>query len=324
MLTTNCTATDAPQSLSFTTGALSLVLSLFTITGNSLVLLAVFINPYKDLSNPFSYFIVNLAVADLIVGCITEPYFVYHHILEGLDDEAHIVGVKIVHVLFFVSSIASLLNFSLLAYERHLAIVSALRYRLLFSVRRLLILVVFVWLLSICLTLIYFLTTFVHYSFAFVNIAVVWSMLTFLYTYIKILRKLKEKVHEVPGQVRTGNIHNDGLRQQRNNTQLTKTYATMLIVFLICYIPACILSYLMNFCTTCSCEEIHYFRDWHLLSVLLNSALNPYVYALRFSKFRRAILKIICNGSSQRRGAQDSLSPEETSPSNVAMESLKI
>ena len=63
-----CSNVSAPVALSYNTLAISVLLCLVTIPGNLLVLLAVSIDPYKELKCPFNYFILNLAIADLIAG----------------------------------------------------------------------------------------------------------------------------------------------------------------------------------------------------------------------------------------------------------------
>ena len=80
--------------------------------------------------------------------------------------------------------------------------------------------------------------------------------------------------------------------EERNmswESKLIKTHLTMLLAFLTCYGPACIMIYLMNMCSICSCEAIHWLRDMHFVLVTLNSLINPFVYALRLSGFREAI-----------------------------------
>ena len=48
-----------------------------TVPGNLLVVMAVFIDPNKDLRSPFMYFVANLAMADLLVGLVTDPVSAY-------------------------------------------------------------------------------------------------------------------------------------------------------------------------------------------------------------------------------------------------------
>ena len=57
----------APIYISFTTATICVPLCLFTIAGNLLVVLAIFIDPNKDLKSPFNHFVANLAISDLLV-----------------------------------------------------------------------------------------------------------------------------------------------------------------------------------------------------------------------------------------------------------------
>ena len=78
-----CAAIWAPKELSYFTAAVSGLLSIVTTGGNTLVCFAVFKDPYKKLRTPFMYFLVNLAVSDLLVGCVTMPTSVVTHTLEA-------------------------------------------------------------------------------------------------------------------------------------------------------------------------------------------------------------------------------------------------
>ena len=146
----------------------------------------------------------------------------------------------------------------------------------------------------------------------------VWTLAVFLYSYLKIVRKFKERACGLPGNA-TG--QENCPKFVHYNKQLTKTYMTMLLVFLSCYMPSGVMAYFMNFCTMCSCGTIHHFRDFHLLLVLLNSALNPFVYALRFAKFRRAVFKILHINFTRSREKQESAS--DTTPNSLFYLSLQ-
>lgn len=287
----NCGGVRAPVKLSYTTAAITIILCLVTVSGNLLVCLAVFINPNKDLRNPFNYFVVNLAIADLIAGCVTEPVSVYYHFREALGGPINVIELKSVHIAFFISCTTSVLNLSLLAFERYIAIVSPVKYRLMFSFPRFLSLALLVWLASASLTTVYFFTAFLLYAFIFINIAVGWTMAVFIFTYVKILRKFKQRLQDL-----STTSGNSTLDRNRYNVQLTKTYIIMLSIFLVCFTPACILIYTMNWCKSCNCLTIHYLRDTTITVVLLSSALNPFLYAFRFGNFRRAILHILRSG----------------------------
>ena len=69
----SCGNTTVPIYLSFSTAVCSTLISIVATVGNSFVVLAVFLNPNKDLQSPFNYLVVNLSIADLAVGLITAP-----------------------------------------------------------------------------------------------------------------------------------------------------------------------------------------------------------------------------------------------------------
>ena len=79
----NATVTP-PNYLSFFTASSSILITIVASVGNSLVVIAVIWNPYKDLRTPFNYFVVNLSIADLVVGLILGPLSTISHVLEGL------------------------------------------------------------------------------------------------------------------------------------------------------------------------------------------------------------------------------------------------
>ena len=83
----SCADVKAPMPLSFFTGIVSLLLALVTIPGNLIVCIAVLKDPFRSLKTPFTFFVVNLAVADLVVGAVIEPLSALTHFREGFSLE---------------------------------------------------------------------------------------------------------------------------------------------------------------------------------------------------------------------------------------------
>ena len=150
-----CENITAPKSLSVFTASCSILITIVASAGNSLVVLAVFLNPNRDMRTPFYCFVANLSIADLIVGLITGSMSTIYHILAVLDTTKELFKTVLI-VAFFVSCTVSLLSLTVLALERYLAIIHPAIYRTQLSPVRAFLVSVLVWILSILLTMIYF------------------------------------------------------------------------------------------------------------------------------------------------------------------------
>ena len=186
-----CQNVTPPTYLSFFTASSLILITFVGFVGNSLVVLAVIWNPYKDLRKPFHYFVANLSIADLVVSLIVGPLSTRAHILEGLDVQPKQFSV-VIHefmiLVYFISSTASLLSLTALALERYLAIVHPAIYQTKLNPVRVLLFSVIVWIGSILLSMIFFLVGYIKYSFIFANTAVVVTIAALIFTNAKILR----------------------------------------------------------------------------------------------------------------------------------------
>lgn len=302
-----CENVTAPVALSFMTASMSIFLTITTIIGNALVILAVFLDPNKDLKCPFNYFVANLAVADLIVGLIVEPMSIVFHTREGLGlsypQNAHIVF----QMSYFISCTASLLSLAALAIDRYVAITSPLQYRLKLNSNRVGIASVCIWVFSLSFPFIYFQVGFLPYAFVFVNTAVIGTFVVLLLTYVRIFRSLRAQLKiwdDLNESKEENNARKQAIAWER---KVTKTFLLMLALFIGCYLPSCVFIYLANLCATCSCVFIHWARDLQFLFVLANSCLNPFLYAWRLVNFRKAFKQLICCSPLRRRQEPEQL-----------------
>ena len=346
---------------SYITALFSLLLSLITIPGNFLVCLAVLKTSNKNIRNPFNYFVLSLAIADLAVGCLTEPLAVYVHVKEASGSRVDNLELEFLHMSYFIACTTSVLSICLLGIERYVAIMSPLKFRLFFSVRRFLLLTCVVWLLSIALSSIYLFTTYTTYALVFSTNAVGWTLGVSIFTYTKILRKFNERLSNtaIHRKYRTSKTPSPSMQDgtasvvdrrmsskptpspviyQKNkstsrnstgtppldssssqskapptetksvqkkitkkkpsppnpwNVKLTKTYLVIISIFLVCYFPACVVIYTMKWCTSCSCITLQYLQDLQFIIIAIQSAVNPFVYAFRFKRFRHAVMQIL-------------------------------
>lgn len=292
-VTSECRNSTAPTELSILTATFSSLLLSITVPTNLLVCLAVLIDPNKELRTQFNCFTFNLALADLIVGCVTEAISVYFHINESMDSEfGHHddpVMQKVIHIPFLISAVASALSIAALALERYLAVTSPFRYRQYFNVRLSIFLSIIIWVIALSFG---FLNIFLNYmlqSFIFVNSVLMFTGLVVCFACFRIrstLRKASNNWAEIGMQ----STREDDLNTQK---MLTKTFEIMIGALVCCYVPVCVMVYYMNLCDPCNCNVVQWFRDSLIWLILLNSAINPFIYAFRNSSFRSAVRIII-------------------------------
>ncbi|KAJ7376626.1 hypothetical protein OS493_033504 [Desmophyllum pertusum] len=285
----HCKGVWAPREVSLTTLSTAAVFLIFTVPGNLLIILSVLLDPNKNLRRtPYILLILNLAITDLIVGAMVEPLSMYTH-----WNEAHGLSISnswLSQFVYFTCCTASLLSLCILTFDRYLAITSPMWYRANMTNTRVQQASILIWVLSFSSSGLLFVTGFVTYAFIFATLTLLCAIFILAFTYVRIFLVVKRKVIEL------NNLHQgDAERkkaQERNmlwERKLTKTHLVMLLAFLACYAPACIMIYLMNVCSSCSCEVIHWLRDMHFVLITLNSLINPFVYALRLSGIREAI-----------------------------------
>ena len=287
----SCSDAKIPSLISWTTVVISVVLCIVTVPGNALTCAAIIKDPFKELRSPFNYFVINLAASDLIVGLITEPGFIVYHVHEALE-EKKLPILWVVHLTYFVSLTASLLSLSALTVDRCLAIVSPLRRRL--NTRRGYITSVVIWSIAFVLPLAYFAFQFYLFLFLFINTAV-----------IVVFIILSVSVKRITGRMRDGVQHWDSVKnsvcKQRaivRERKVTKSFLMILTLFCCAVFPSCIVAYVINLCSTCSCDVINILRDVYFLLPMMMSTTNQFLYSWRMRNFRTAfsvILKVKSN-----------------------------
>ena len=276
-----CSEENIPRYISWSTVAISVVLCIITIPGNLLTCVAIIKDPFRDLRTPFNYFVINLAIADLIVGCATEPGFIIYHTKEAIKGQKlHVIWVF--HLTYFTSLTASLLSLSALTVDRCLTITSPLRRRL--RARHGYLTSIAIWGLSFSVPLLYFVVNVYVFLFLFANTAALVVLIILIVSHKRIAKTLKDHVRH------WDSIDNSDFKQIAvlRERQVTRSFLIMLMLFCFAVFPSCIIAYVIGFCTTCSCDVINMLRDVYFLLPMAISASNQLLYALRMRNFRRA------------------------------------
>ena len=289
----NCYNATPPTVLSFTSASLSIFISVVATPGNSLVLLAVLLDPNKNLRSPFNYFVANLAFADLLVGLGIAPLSVIYHVSEGLKTALKKEIEVYLDVLYFIFCTASLLSLIILAVDRYISITYPLVYMTWLDPIRSFVISAAAWIISVLLSLLYFLFGVNKYRFVFANTAVVLTFVILFFTHAKLVKSFQAQVRQWD-DLHDNCVENEAkkraLKWQR---KMAKTLLIVVGIFLACFLPSCVCIYIINLWSTCNCVFINWIRDIEFIFVMANSGMNPFVYSYRMHNFREAFKTIL-------------------------------
>ena len=195
-VSSGCRNATSPSELSTVTASFSFVLLIVTVPTNLLVCLAITIDPNKELRTQFNCFTFNLALADLLVGCITESLAVYIHIRQSLDTEfGHTddpTTQKLLHIPYFIASAASVLSISALAIERWLALTAPFIYRQYFNVKLSVLLSVIIWIIALSYGAMNIWFDYILENFIFVNTALLFTATVVCFACFRIRSSLRQ------------------------------------------------------------------------------------------------------------------------------------
>ena len=268
------------------------MLSILTIAGNGFIILLVC--KKRQLRTKTNAFIVSLAVADLCIGVSVVPsYYFICDIPGGCDwrtefEERCLLSTCGVRLLF---SYASVMNLCSLVLERYIAIVKPLKY--LTAMTRCLVvkMIIFSWTIPVIFVVGPRLILSSISALVFVNIFTLLvelfscSILTFCTA--SIIRVVYKQDSAAPslGKVRRYSQHRD------------KSAIVMMTIvvglFLICYGVYLRCSFAALFLNL-TCNDLSY----KIPLLILNSAINPWVYALFKRDIRAMIKRLICRATS--------------------------
>lgn len=304
------------------------------LVGNILIIVVVHKN--TAMRKTINYFIVNMAVSDLIVPLVILPRVMVETATDSKAWKASEgpFGVFLCKFMYFLSEITmvvSILSLICIAIDRFCAVVFPLKLSLITSRVRVGFLT-FTWLFSIsyysglfyamrldkvngqteCI-LMWSESADFHLRFhgAFVVTGAVLYIiipaiaLTLLYSVILVIVRIKI----VSNQEQQGNT----ARRAANNSKLLKLALLTVGAFAVCYGPFNIFIFYATFVLDWQITDFEFFHKFKFAVEFLtytNSALNPCLYFIFIENFRRGLLKVFKCGRQYRR---ETLNTTETS-----------
>ncbi|XP_078366108.1 adenosine receptor A2b-like [Oculina patagonica] len=279
------------------------LLSVATVSGNAFVVFLVVKN--RRLHSSANWFVLSLAVADFGVGIVVYPpsYFCNNSMLCNFR-------VYVAFFWFFLHS--SVTNLCVLTWDRYVAIVHPLKYNSSITERRPWLLILAAWLLSFAISLTLFVGMYLTSSNTALKVLRITGVSGFdiiscallLYAVVRILVVARRQSHQVSAielQITSLDSRNERTElatSRRHRKHSTAPFVIALVVlFLGCYT---VVNYLV-LCIAFSCHKVSD-KTAQVVTFLLvvNSAVNPLVYALLKKDIKREISKLICRGNNHR------------------------
>ncbi|XP_077999685.1 substance-P receptor-like [Glandiceps talaboti] len=285
------------------------IIIIVTIVGNFIVITIVFKN--RTMRNVTNYYIVNLAIADLLIASVT----MWMNLVDGLT-RSWIFGefmCKICFTLQGVSVVCSILTLSVIAGDRYFAILHPLRARI--TERNTGIVVLIVWVLAILINIpILVYTYYEDYTWddgvrqIFCMEDINWSdslnediytlslfILTYalplgimLFAYFSIGRKLW--IARIPGE----RIESTTATQDKTKRKVIRMLIVVVVTFALCWLPYQMFQVIDNWGPELG---VPFLVKQKLFSFCLwlghaNSALNPLIYCGFNENFRRGFVQV--------------------------------
>ena len=247
---------------------------------------------------PLKTLLLSLAVSDLGVGLLVHPLYIVRLVMrmeQNTNNRIYIMVYKANHISTHLLCVASFLGIIALTVDRFLAIHLHLRYQELVTHRRVVTVVISVWVWSSCFSLLA-LNSVLENVLPIINAAIGAVCLpTTGLIYCKIYSVVRHHINQIHalqlqpvGQNQNGELAN-AARQKK--TALATFY--VYVVFVVCFLPfICVQAAYRIYGESALRFHLLYY-SWTLM--YLNSSLNPLVYCWKMRNIRQAVISVLRN-----------------------------
>ena len=240
-------------------------------------------------------FLLSLAVSDLGVGLLVQPLYIARLVMM-IKENTQTRTFETTRNIFYstVNFLASASFFGVVALtaDRFLALHLHLRYQELVTHKRVVAVVISIWIISVILMLLFI---WIPNTVGIISVPVASvCYLTTAFFYFKIylaVRHHSNQIHVLQAQLAQNN-EGDIANAARERKAAVGTFYVYL-VFLICYLPnTCVWIILRSAGTSTMLLKFGFYAN---TPIYLNSSLNPLIYSWKMRHVRHAIIEILRN-----------------------------
>lgn len=261
-------------------------LSVTAVAFNAVAILA--LRRTLGLPKNFKLLLLSMAVSDVGVGLLVQPLYV-----------ATIVSRhnRLIITSYFMATnflcATSLLGVTALAADRFLAIHLHLRYHEFVTYKRVVFVVILIWISSAVIGLLPLWKSLV--SFAFVPVITIVGLVVIAIFYLKIYLAVKYHTEQIAAMQASngGEINEEMQLKAAKQKKAAVTIFCVYVWLMICYLPNLII-----ICISLADESLitsQYMTTFTDFLVFLNSSLNPLIYCWKMKHVRHAVKNMLVN-----------------------------
>jgi adrenergic receptor alpha-1A len=305
----NMNSTAQPPSRNFLISLVTVdfFLVIFGVVGNIVVIVYnVFLNVNK---NPTSYFVLNLAVSDLLVCGIYFPTYMTEsiRIILGIAEGSNLV-CKVSFTVTSVSLALSVVNIMVLTIDRYISITLPLRYPSIVTTKRVYIALVLIWSAGLVNGGLVFMSTESSgvplVCEVEMTVAIVGSIFCFyipltatVFFNLKIMRiarsqRRKIAIQQVMPSETSNSTTGSSRRHLARQFKLFKTFTMVFGCFIICVTPFPVVAMIDVVVCGGGCIPIEVVASAAILAGA-NSVVNAFIYGVRHEEYRRAFRTLL-------------------------------
>ncbi|XP_022795152.1 melanocortin receptor 5-like [Stylophora pistillata] len=215
--------------------------------------------------------LLSLACSDVAVGLFSQPFYTFFQVNWLQLDNLGCNTLRLLYILSHFFSVASFFGVVAVSVDRFSAIHLHLRYQELVTHKRVVVVVIGIWMWS-----------------AFVSFGLI---LTFV-VYIKIYLTARRHKNQIQSLQVQEQAQSDEIKSFALLFKSTVGVFYVYLAFLVCYLPYFI-------CLILTSSSVNFFL-FSLTLVYLNSSLNPVIYCWKMRHIRHAIMDILWKVSQRR------------------------
>ena len=270
-----------------------------TALGNGFLLLTFYKNSSSLLRTPSNFFIFSMAWANFLTGSVLQPLLAYHYYALYLNDDLSLLFRKVMSALSIVTMNASIFSVCAFSWDSFLALTRPIKHKKWVTIRRAKMVIACVWIYQILFAGLMF--TKIPLSLVLrvdlhLNTTLISTLL--LACYVCLYKAFKQRERK---RVRSFNSPRPQMsfRTRKRSTKLERRMLMIIFLFTLVttipILPVTVVWHLTWYCSECQRNQELLLAEKVLNQlVFVKFVLDPFVYAWRLERYRRALKRMLC------------------------------